>query len=177
MQKKVTRKSRKKESNHISHSMAHYLLAVHKLKETKGYARVTDVARELNISKGSVSTTLSGLKKRGFIAEEKGSKFLLLTDYGHQEVHHILSNRALFYHFFHDLLGVSEASSREGSCLMEHLMSDDIRGQFFNFMKTISLPSRDPKKKKAIKSINDFETALDLNRYETFAEFIDDQQP
>lgn len=175
--KKATKQSGKRETEHISHSMAHYLLAVHKLKETKGYARVTDVARELNISKGSVSTTLTGLKNRGFIAEEEGSKFLALTDYGHNEVHHILSSRALLFHFFHDLLGVENSAAREGSCLMEHLMSDDIRERFFEFMKTISLPGKDPQKKALMKSINGFETGLDLNQYETLAEFIDDQEP
>ena len=31
----------------LTHSMAHYLLTIHKLREEKGYARVTDIAKEL----------------------------------------------------------------------------------------------------------------------------------
>ncbi len=40
--------------NELTHSMAHYLLTIHKLKEEKGYARVTDIAKELGLTKGSV---------------------------------------------------------------------------------------------------------------------------
>ena len=36
----------------LSHSMTHYLLTIHKLKEQRGFARVTDIARELNLTKG-----------------------------------------------------------------------------------------------------------------------------
>ena len=50
--------------NELTHSMAHYLLTIHKLKEEKGYARVTDIAKELGLTKGSVSTALNNLKKR-----------------------------------------------------------------------------------------------------------------
>ena len=50
--------------NELSHSMAHYLLTVHKLREEKGYARVTDIAKDLGLTKGSVSTALNNLKKK-----------------------------------------------------------------------------------------------------------------
>ena len=48
----------------LTHSMAHYLLTIHKLKEEKGYARVTDIAKDLGLTKGSVSTALTNLKKK-----------------------------------------------------------------------------------------------------------------
>ena len=48
----------------LSHSMTHYLLTIHKLKEDRGFARVTDIARELNLTKGSVSTAINNLKKK-----------------------------------------------------------------------------------------------------------------
>ena len=35
----------------LSHSMTHYLLTIHKLKEQRGFARVTDIARELGLTK------------------------------------------------------------------------------------------------------------------------------
>ena len=52
----------------LSHSMTHYLLTIHKLKEDRGFARVTDIARELNLTKGSVSNCYQQL-------EEKKSRF------------------------------------------------------------------------------------------------------
>ena len=85
--------------NDLSHSMAHYLLTVHKLKEQKGYARVTDIAKDLGLTKGSVSTAINNLKKRSLIVEEDESKFLSLSAQGHNIVHHILSSRTLLFYF------------------------------------------------------------------------------
>ena len=82
----------------LTHSMAHYLLTIHKLREEKGYARVTDIAKELGLTKGSVSTALNNLKKRELVEEDE-SKFLSLSETGHDHVHGILSSRTLMYYF------------------------------------------------------------------------------
>ena len=117
--------------------MAHYLLTIHKLKEQRGFARVTDIARDLKLTKGSVSTALSNLKKRGLVAEEEDCKFLMLTELGHEEVHKILSSKTLLYHFLHDVLKVTEEVAAHDACLMEHLMSEETREHFFNYMKKL----------------------------------------
>lgn len=67
--------------------MVHYLLTIHKLKENRGFARVTDIAKDLDLTKGSVSTMLNNLKKKGLIQEEDECKFVVLTELGHEEVH------------------------------------------------------------------------------------------
>ena len=66
----------------LSHSMVHYLLTIHKLKEGRGFARVTDIAKELQLTKGSVSTAINNLKKKGLVQEEEDCKFLILTNAG-----------------------------------------------------------------------------------------------
>ena len=121
----------------LTHSMAHYLLTIHKLKESKGYARVTDIAKDMGLTKGSVSTALTNLKKRGLVIEDE-AKFLSLSEEGHNEVHSILSSRTLLYYFLKDVLGVGEETAHNDSCLMEHLMSDETRRKFFQFMKKTS---------------------------------------
>ena len=45
------------EENEVTHSAAHYLMAVYELKAQHGYARVSDVAKHLQITKGSVSSS------------------------------------------------------------------------------------------------------------------------
>ena len=52
------------EENEISHSAAHYLLAIDELHEDMGYARSIDIARELDITAGSCSTGLKSLIKK-----------------------------------------------------------------------------------------------------------------
>jgi len=147
----------------LSHSMVHYLLTIHKLKELKGYARVTDIAKDLHLTKGSVSTAINNLKRRELVVEEDDSKFLLLTTAGHDEVHKILSSKTLLYYFLKDIVGVSSTIAENDACLMEHLISDETRDKFFNFMKTLA------------NSSNKFQTTLDLNPYKNSTEFMEKQ--
>lgn len=152
--------------NDLTHSMVHYLLAIHKLKETKGYARVTDIALEMGLTKGSVSTALTNLKKRDLVLEDD-SKFLSLSESGHHAVHDILSSRTLLYYFLKDIVGVSEETAHKDSCLMEHLMSEESRDKFFRFMQ--DLINGNAKKK-------DFETSFDFTQFKRTEEFVDLQK-
>lgn len=149
------------EDHILTHSMAHYLLAIHKLKEDRGYARVTDVAKELGLTKGSVSTALANLKKKEMILEDE-SKFFSLSTEGHAIVHGILSARTLLFYFFKDFIGVSQEVAQRDSCEMEHLLSSETREKFFAFMKNISSP------KGKIKNIK---TEIDLSQFKNLEDF------
>lgn len=151
-------------SNELTHSMAHYLLTIHKLKEDKGYARVTDIAKELGLTKGSVSTALGNLKKRGLVLEDE-SKFLSLSDLGHDEVHHMLSSRTLIYYFMKDILGVSDEVAHQDSCLVEHLLSPETRDGLFEFMKGV-----------ADKKSMNLKTELNVDEFSDHNEFLEAQK-
>ena len=155
----------------LSHSMTHYLLTIHKLKEERGFARVTDIARELGLTKGSVSTAINNLKKKGLVSEEEDCKFLVLTDNGHDEVHKILSTRTLMYYFLKDFIGVSKKVADKDSCEMEHLMSQESIEKLFKFMKSLSSDSVD--KNKLLKNIS---PSIDLTMFNSPQDFIDQQK-
>lgn len=53
----------------VSHSVAHYLTTIFDLHTSHGYARVSDVARDLDLTKGSVSVQLKHLKEKGLVTE------------------------------------------------------------------------------------------------------------
>jgi DtxR family Mn-dependent transcriptional regulator len=149
----------------LTHSMAHYLLTIHKLKETKGYARVTDIAKDMGLTKGSVSTALNNLKKRELVEEDE-SKFLSLSQEGHDQVHAILSSRTLLYYFFKDILNVDDKTAHNDSCLMEHLLSSETREKFFKFMKMVT------------ENTEKFQvnTDLDLERFDDHSQFTKAQK-
>lgn len=151
--------------NALSHSMAHYLLTIHKLKEEKGYARVTDIAKDLGLTKGSVSTALNNLKKKDLVVEDE-NKFLSLSDVGHDEVHRMLSMRTLMYYFLTDVLKVEEDIAHKDSCLVEHLLSSQTRKGLFEFMQSVSA---NPKK-------FDLKTSFDLTEFDDHKEFVDAQK-
>jgi Mn-dependent DtxR family transcriptional regulator len=148
----------------LSHSMVHYLLTIHKLKELNGYARVTDIARDLQITKGSVSTAINNLKKRELVIED-AAKFLALSESGHAEVHRILSSRTLLFYFLKDIVGVDDEVAHKDSCLMEHLLSDETREKFFMYLKNHPINS-DPGASMSI----------DLSKYNCLSEFLRDQK-
>ncbi len=162
------------QDHELSHSMAHYLLTIHKLKEAKGYARVTDIAKDLGLTKGSVSTALNNLKKKGLIKEEDDSKFLFLSRSGHEEVHNILSSRTLLYYFLRDFLSVDDDLAHKDSCLMEHLVSEETREKLFSFMKALSV--KDTDKRMNVCNNLSVATTLDFSKYENFEEFQEDQK-
>ncbi len=163
-------------SNELSHSMVHYLLTIHKLKEDRGYARVTDIAKNLSLTKGSVSTAINNLKKKGFVAEEVDSKFLILTSSGHGEVHKILSSKTLLYYFLKDFVGVDAEIAENDSCLMEHLMSFETSEKLFKFMKDLVCSCKSLEQMEKAPSHFQFKTSLDLCGYKNSTEFIEDQK-
>ena len=173
---------KKSETSHIpeaelSHSMVHYLLTIHKLKESKGYARVTDIAKDLNLTKGSVSTAVNNLKKRELVMEEEDSKFLLLTEQGHHEVHRILSSRTLLFYFLRDFVGVSEDIAEIDACQMEHLMSPETGIKFFKFMKDLSCTCEKIEKEGGkVPEQFQFQTSLDLCSFGTAEDFFESQE-
>ncbi len=112
------------ERNPLSHSMAHYLMAIDSLRHDLGYARSTDVADMLEVSRGAASMALSQLKKRGWVAEDP-NRFLLLTEEGARIARSVEHNFVILSHFFEKVLQVDEETARGDACKMEHLMSID----------------------------------------------------
>lgn len=159
----------------LSHSMVHYLLTIHKLKEERGYARVTDIAKDLSLTKGSVSTAINNLKKKQLVEEEEDSKFLLLTENGHDEVHRILGSRTLIYYFLRDFVGVSDETAQNDACQMEHLMSTETSNKFFDFMKDLACSCEQLESRGDLPSSFNFKTTLDLCKYSTSEDFIEQQ--
>jgi DtxR family transcriptional regulator, Mn-dependent transcriptional regulator len=110
------------EENTISHSAAHHLLAILELRSGVGYARVTDVAKHLNITSGSASTNLKNLKQKGLVFED-GNKFLQLTEEGHTLADLVVRRKKVLKSFLADVLQVSEEQAEVDSCKTEHLIS------------------------------------------------------
>jgi len=110
------------EENAITHSAAHHLLAILELRQKRGYARVTDVAKHLNITTGSASTNLKSLKARGLIIEDE-NRFLTLSEEGEALAKAVVMRKDVFYRFLVEVIGVSEEQAEIDACKTEHLIS------------------------------------------------------
>lgn len=124
------------EQNEITHSIAHHLMAVDALINSQGYSRVTDVARYLNITKGSTSITLKHLKERGFI-EEDSNRFIHLTEKGIRTVRGVIAKRHIIIKFLCDVLRVDPEQAEIDACKIEHLVSTKSGEQLLHFVQFI----------------------------------------
>lgn len=121
------------EENEISHSVAHYLLAIDELREDTWYARAVDISKELEISAASCSNGLKSLLKKWLIEEDK-NKFISLSELGQITVDKIKQNRDLFIQFFKEILGASMEESVVNACKIEHLISPHIARKLAKFL-------------------------------------------
>lgn len=121
------------EENSISHSAAHYLLAIDELREDNWYARSVDIARELDITAGSCSTGLKWLMKKWLIQEDK-NRFILLSEVWQNSVDKIKKNREVFIQFFTQTLWAKNEESIITACKIEHLISSHITRKLEKFL-------------------------------------------
>ncbi|RIL08379.1 MAG: hypothetical protein DCC75_09080 [Proteobacteria bacterium] len=122
------------EENNITHSAAHHLLAVMELREQRGYARVTDVAKHLNITTGSASTNLKGLKAKGLVSEDD-NRFLTLSPEGESLAKAVIARKKIFQRFLTEILKVSEEQAEIDACKTEHLISPETTRKLEKFVE------------------------------------------
>jgi DtxR family Mn-dependent transcriptional regulator len=123
------------EDNQITHSAAHYLMAIKQLLEDNGYARVTDIAKALNITRGSCSISLKPLKKRGYVVEDE-NRFLKLSDEGQRLAELVELNDKLLEVLFDEVLGVDPDQAEIDACKIEHLLSIESSRRLSAFIRT-----------------------------------------
>ena len=123
------------EANELTHSAAHHLLAIHELGlEYGGWARVSDIAKQLCITRGSVSINLRALKKRGYVTTDE-HRMVKLSAQGTKVVQAVQSKKAAFKSFLVDVLGVEQHQAEVDSCKVEHLISHETTERLERFLE------------------------------------------
>jgi DtxR family Mn-dependent transcriptional regulator len=122
------------EANELTHSAAHHLLAIDELgAEYGGWARVSDIAKQLAITRGSVSINLRTLKKRGYVITDE-HRMVKLSAKGSEIVQGVKARKTAFKEFLTDVLGVAEHQAEIDSCKIEHLISDETTERLAEFV-------------------------------------------
>jgi Mn-dependent DtxR family transcriptional regulator len=124
------------EKNDVSHSAAHYLMAIDSLHREYGYARCTDVAERLEVTRGAASMAVAHLKKRELVTED-AHKFLLLTTAGRRVARQVRRNYGILARFFEEVLNVTPEVAQADACKMEHLVSLETGRRLLRLMEAI----------------------------------------
>lgn len=107
----------------VSKSAEDYLEAIFVLSREKGYARVTEIAKALNVRAPSVTQMLKKLRARGLVMYERYG-VVRLTEEGRAIARAVLARheslRGLLL-----ALGVSEETAEEDACAMEHILHEE----------------------------------------------------
>jgi DtxR family Mn-dependent transcriptional regulator len=130
------------EANELTHSAAHHLLAIYDVGlQYGGWARVSDIARRLDITRGSVSINLRALQKRGWI--ETGEHHLVrLSPRGLKAAQGVMAKRVIVKAFLSEVLGTPDPQADIDSCKVEHLISDATGERLARFTRLLT--SGDP---------------------------------
>ncbi len=137
------------EKTDVSHSAAHYLMAIGRLRKGFGYARGTDVAQLLGVTRGAASIAIAQLKKRELVAEDP-HRFLLLTDMGERLANQIEQNSTILSRFMEVVLGVPSSVAHADACKMEHLLSLETGARLLWLMRSVL---NDPERAKSFRDV------------------------
>ncbi|MCC7240938.1 MAG: metal-dependent transcriptional regulator [Acidobacteria bacterium] len=130
------------DANELTHSAAHHLLAIYGVGATYGgWARVSDIARRLDITRGSVSITLRALKRRGLVETDE-HHMVKLSDTGQKAAQAVMAKRLIVKTFLSEVLGTPEPQADIDSCKIEHLISDETGERLARFTRLLT--SGDP---------------------------------
>jgi Mn-dependent DtxR family transcriptional regulator len=142
------------DANVVTHSVAHHLLAIYELgRDYGGWARVSDIAKRLDITRGSVSINLRNIKARGLVAEDDRRQ-VKLSAKGLRIVHGLMAKKAAIKAFMRQVLGIAEDEADVDSCKIEHLLGNETATRLVNLLRF--LLSDDPAAVEAMKRFRQF---------------------
>lgn len=132
--KSITDSTPRKFAPGLTHSVAHHLLAVSELIDKNGYARVSDIARQLEITRGSVSVSMQSLKSHGYVDQDE-NRFFRLTDRGRRAAESIRARHKVVEEFLVEVLGLPQDKAHQESCRVEHLIEAPVARRLYALVR------------------------------------------
>ena len=113
------------DKNNLSSGLEDYIEAIYIADINKTQLKGAQLARNLNISRASVSEALAKLASRGLINYESYGN-ITLTDTGRKEAVNVYHKHNILKEFFEKILFVSPNEAEDIGCKIEHVISKNI---------------------------------------------------
>ncbi len=107
----------------LSESMEMYLETIYLLEKDHGHAHVGEIAKELGITKPSVTKATNNLKDEGYIIKEHYGN-INLTEKGLKASKKVYMKHSYITKFLEESLGLSPEDADENACRMEHVITE-----------------------------------------------------
>lgn len=121
-------------------TVENYLKAIHKLQRAAGSTSVGEVARELGVTPGTVTTMMRQLSDQGLVAYEP-RRGLALSELGRASAARVIRRHRLVETFLVEVMGLDWAEVHEEAEELEHAVSDRLLGRIDAML---GHPSHDP---------------------------------
>ena len=130
--------------NKLTQSQEDYLETIYVETQKNGFAKVTDIAKILDVKKASVTGALSSLKEKGLINYAPYCP-ITLTKEGIKTAEKILLRHEVMTNFFKNILHLSQEEAAQNACRMEHIMSEEMFKRIHTFSHFIQDYSKENK--------------------------------
>jgi len=122
-----------------------YIEIIYELQQQNQTARVKDIAQKRGVTRSSVSTALTLLKKKKLIVHENYGR-VELTHQGLQLGKTLERRHWIIKQFFTRILGIDIDLAETDACKIEHYLSTETIKSFVNFINFIDgCPTGNPK--------------------------------
>ena len=96
--------------------------------------RAIDIAKELNVSRASVSEALRRLAEQGYIKYGRYGA-ITITDAGEAAANAVIKRHTILHKFICNILGLEEQEAAENACKIEHVISDNLLYRLNKFIE------------------------------------------
>lgn len=118
----------------LTESMEMYLETIYLLEKDFGYAQVAQIAKELGVSKPSVTKATNNLKEEGYINKESYGN-INLTEKGFNASKKVYMKHSYITRFLEEALGLSPEEADENACRMEHVITETMLDAIEDYLK------------------------------------------
>ena len=129
----------------ILQSAEDYLETIYLEVTKNGCAKVTDIAKLMEVKKASVTGALSVLCEKKLINYEPYAP-ITLTEKGEKAAKQILIKHQVMTNFFKNILNLNDEEAAKNACRMEHIMTEELFErihQFSHFIQEYSTQNKE----------------------------------
>ncbi|RLE97761.1 MAG: hypothetical protein DRJ63_08665 [Thermoprotei archaeon] len=105
----------------LSSSLEDYLAEIYRLEEAYGYARISRLARELNVAPATVSKMVKKLEKLGLVERRQYDRRIKLTEKGRGLAMKLLHKHYVVESLFINILGMDPVDAHTLAHYLEHI--------------------------------------------------------
>lgn len=118
----------------LTASLEDYLEIIYNHITQKNAVKAIEIAKELNVSRASVTEALKRLEKEGFINYGRYGS-IAITDLGINKAKEIAQKHKLLEKFFFDILKLDSTEATKNACKIEHVISPKAFFQLEKFIE------------------------------------------